>query len=50
MVVCILKLFGHDLNYLDTLPRIFSFIVLGVILVAVSWIYSRFREQVQRLL
>jgi hypothetical protein len=39
--VCILKLFLYDLRYLDTLPRICSFLVLGLILVAVSWIYSR---------
>jgi uncharacterized membrane protein len=48
--VCILKLFVYDLRFLDTLPRIFSFIVLGLILVAVSWIYTRFRERVQRYL
>ena len=47
---CILKLFLWDLRHLDTLPRIFSFIVLGLILVGVSWVYSRFREQVARLL
>jgi uncharacterized membrane protein len=48
--VCILKLFVYDLRFLDTLPRIFSFIVLGLILVAVSWIYTRFREHVERFL
>jgi predicted membrane protein DUF2339 len=47
---CILKLFVWDLRHLDTLPRIFSFIVLGLILVGVSWIYSRFREAVSRML
>ncbi len=47
---CILKLFLWDLRHLDTLPRIFSFIGLGLILVGVSWVYSRFREQVSRLL
>jgi uncharacterized membrane protein len=45
-----IKLFIYDLSYLDTLPRIFSFIVLGLILVGVSWIYTRFREHVQRFL
>lgn len=50
LVGCILKLFVWDLRHLDTLPRIFSFIVLGLILVGVSWIYSRFKEQVSRLL
>ena len=50
LLFCILKLFVYDLSYLDTLPRIFSFIVLGLILVGVSWIYTRFREHVQRFL
>lgn len=50
LLVCILKLFVYDLRFLDTLPRILSFIVLGAILVAVSWIYTRFRERVERYL
>jgi hypothetical protein len=50
LLACILKLFVWDLRHLETLPRIFSFIVLGVILLAVSWIYTRFRERVARLL
>jgi uncharacterized membrane protein len=50
LLFCILKLFVYDLSYLETLPRIFSFIVLGLILVAVSWIYTRFRAHVQRYL
>jgi hypothetical protein len=47
---CILKLFAYDLRFLDTLPRIFSFLALGLILVAVSWIYTRFRERLERFL
>jgi hypothetical protein len=50
LLACILKLFVWDLRHLDTLPRIVSFIVLGVILLAVSWIYTRFRERVARFL
>lgn len=50
LMSCILKLFLWDLRHLDTLPRIFSFIVLGLILVGVSWIYTRFREHVERYL
>jgi len=50
LMFCILKLFFYDLRHLETLPRILSFIVLGLILVAVSWIYTRFRERVQRYL
>ncbi len=45
LLLCILKLFVYDLSYLDTLPRIFSFLVLGMILVAVSWVYTRFRDK-----
>jgi uncharacterized membrane protein len=48
--ICTLKLFFWDLRNLDTLPRIVSFIVLGLLLVAVSWVYTRFRDQVQRFL
>jgi len=47
---CIGKLFFWDLRNLETLPRIFSFIVLGALLVGVSWVYTRFRDQVQRYL
>lgn len=50
LLFCILKLFGYDLRHLDTLPRIISLIALGLILLAVSWIYTRFRERVQRYL
>ena len=50
LIGCIGKLFIWDLRNLDTLPRIFSFVILGALLVAVSWIYTRFRETVQRYL
>jgi hypothetical protein len=50
LLACILKLFVYDLSYLDTLPRIFSFLVLGMLLVAVSWVYTRFREKVAKYL
>src|SRR5262249_14824747 len=38
-LVCILKVFFYDLRNLETIYRILSFIVLGLILLAVSWIY-----------
>jgi hypothetical protein len=41
LLVCILKLFFYDLSNLEPLPRIFSFLGLGLILVGVSWVYSR---------
>jgi hypothetical protein len=50
LLACILKLFVWDLRHLETLPRIFSFILLGVILLGVSWIYTRFRERVAKFL
>jgi hypothetical protein len=50
LAVCTGKLFFWDLRNLETLPRIVSFIVLGLLLVAVSWVYTRFRDQVRRML
>ncbi|HEV2688139.1 MAG TPA: DUF2339 domain-containing protein [Bryobacteraceae bacterium] len=49
-LVCILKVFLWDLRHLETLQRIVSFIVLGLILVGVSFIYTRFRNHIQRYL
>jgi len=50
LLVCILKLFVYDLRNLETLPRILSFIALGAIMLGVSWIYTRFRDHVRKLL
>jgi uncharacterized membrane protein len=49
-LICVMKLFLYDLRQLETVNRILSFIVLGVILVSVSWIYTRFRDRIQRYL
>ena len=49
-MVCVLKLFLYDLRTLEMFSRILSFIVLGAILIAVSWIYTRFRDRIQRYL
>jgi len=46
--LCIGKLFLYDLRSLPTLDRIFSFIVLGAIMVGVSWVYTRFRKRIHR--
>jgi len=40
----ILKIFIYDLSFLETLYRIFSFIGLGVILLAVSYLYQRYKD------
>lgn len=49
-LLCVLKLFLYDLRNLDTLSRILSFIVLGLVLMGASWLYMRFREKIQRYL
>ena len=41
-LICIVKLFAHDLQALGTVYRILSFMALGAILVSVSWLYTRF--------
>jgi hypothetical protein len=50
LAVCIGKLFFHDLSRLDTPHRILSFILLGLFLLGVSWIYTRFRDAIRRYL
>ncbi len=42
--VSIAKIFFYDLRFLETLYRIFSFMGLGVILLAVSYVYNRFKD------
>jgi uncharacterized membrane protein len=39
----IVKIFAWDLSFLTTLNRIYSFMVLGVILLAVSFAYTKFK-------
>jgi uncharacterized membrane protein len=48
LLFCISKLFLYDLRHLEMLYRILSFLALGLILVGVSWIYTRFRDAVRR--
>ena len=50
LLVCIGKVFFYDLRNLETIYRILSFIGLGAVLLVVSWIYTRFREQLQKYL
>jgi uncharacterized membrane protein len=40
----ILKIFIYDLSFLETLYRIFSFLALGLILLAVSYAYQKYRD------
>jgi hypothetical protein len=48
LLFCISKLFIYDLRHLETLYRILAFVALGVILLGVSWIYTRFRDTIRR--
>jgi uncharacterized membrane protein len=42
--ISIIKIFTYDLSFLDSLYRIFSFVGLGVILLAVSYGYQRYKD------
>ncbi len=42
----ILKIFLYDLSFLDTIYRILSFLVLGIVLLGVSFAYQRFRDTI----
>jgi uncharacterized membrane protein len=42
--ITILKIFVYDLSFLETTYRICSFIGLGLILMAVSYAYQRYKE------
>jgi len=47
---CVFRVFLYDLRNLETLPRIVSFIVLGLLMLAVSFIYTRYYERLKRYL
>ena len=50
LLACIVRLFTFDLPQLEALARIISFVALGVVLLAVSWIYTRYRARIQKYL
>jgi hypothetical protein len=47
---CVLKAFVYDFQELDTIYRILSFIVLGLLMLGVSLVYTRYKEQIRRYL
>ena len=47
---CILKLFVYDLREREAMERIMSFVILGLFLLAISWTYTRYREQIRKFL
>jgi hypothetical protein len=50
LAACTAKLFFYDFSTLDTPYRIASFLVLGLLLIAGSWVYTRFRKQLEGVL
>lgn len=42
-VVCTAKLFLHDLQRLDAFGRMLAFLTLGVLFLAASWVYTRWK-------
>jgi uncharacterized membrane protein len=50
LLVCLLKLVVLDLQGVETIYRIFTFIVLGAFLLVVSLIYTRYQHVVRRYL
>jgi len=47
LFLCLARL-GYDIRSLDALGRIISFVVLGLVLLAVSWTYTTFKDQMKR--
>lgn len=45
--ICVVKLFFWDLRHLETPYRILSFVLLGMLLLAASWCYARFKHRLQ---
>ena len=50
LLICILKVFLYDFRELDAIFRILSFIILGLLLLGASLLYTRFRERIRRYL
>ena len=45
-IVAILKVFIFDISMIDTVYRILSFIVLGIVLISVSFMYQKFENAI----
>jgi LPXTG-motif cell wall-anchored protein len=50
LTACVVKLFFYDFSTLDTPYRIASFLLLGLLLIGGSWVYTRFRKQLEGVL
>jgi hypothetical protein len=47
LLLCLVRL-GYDVRTLDALGRIVAFVVLGLVLLSVSWVYTRFKDQIRQ--
>ncbi len=47
LAICVAKLFLYDLRELELPYRIFSFMLLGVVLIAASWTYARWHARLR---
>lgn len=46
LLVAILRIFIIDLSFLETIYRIISFVVLGAILMGISFIYTKYKDKI----
>ncbi len=50
LLACIARLYLFNFSQLEELARIIAFVALGAVLLAVSWIYARYRARIQKFL
>ncbi|HNV70943.1 MAG TPA: DUF2339 domain-containing protein, partial [Candidatus Ozemobacteraceae bacterium] len=50
LFLCLAKLFFYDLQNLDVPFRILSFVVLGLLLIGISWFYTRYQDKIKEYL
>lgn len=48
MIVTIIKVYLYDVQTLEPGARILSFIILGIILIVIGYLYNRWRQQVRK--
>lgn len=50
LLACIVKLAIYDLRELEAVAQILSYMGVGLLLLGISWVYTRYREQIRRYL
>lgn len=48
--ICIIKVFLYDARVLEAPLRILAFMCLGAVMIAISWVYTRYKERIEELL